>query len=115
MNDLTPSYSQFQTYQPSRDDITEDVFYSLLPDAEALVDELIFPNVVDSSTSENALEAYQKAICAIVCVDNDYPGGVAKSYTSGKVREDYDAASIPTHENTARKYLSGSGLLCRWL
>ena len=115
MNDLTPSYSQFQTYQPGRVDITEESFNGFVQDAEAWVDAYIFPNSVNENTPENVLDAYQRAICGVVCVENDYPGGVAKSYTSGKVREDYDASSLPTNENIAKRYLSGSGLLCRWL
>lgn len=95
--------------------LTAEEFAGIEPNAESWVDAYIFPNLVDSSTDADVLEAYQRAICAVAVVESDYPGGVAKSYTSGKVREDYDETSIPTPENAAFPYLSGSGLLCRWL
>lgn len=114
MNNCEPTYAQFQTMQPGAT-VTEDEYAALVPDAAAWVDAYIFPNSVTESTAAAVLDAYQRAICAVVVVDNDYPGGVSKSYTSGKVREDYDETSIPTPENVAHEYLSGSGLLCRWL
>ena len=115
MNNQAPTFQQFQTYQPGRADIDAATFAALLPNAESWVDEFIFPNSVNESTRADVLAAYQKAICAIVCTDNDYPEGVSKGYTSGKVREEFDADTIPSHANIARQYLSGSGLLCRWL
>lgn len=114
MNSCAPTFAQFQTYQPGAA-LTEQEYAALLPDAEAWTDAFIFPNSVDGDTDADVLEAYQRAVSAVVSVHHDFPGGVTKSYASGKVREDYDEASIPTAENAAAPYLSGSGLLCRWL
>lgn len=114
MNNQAPSYDMFLIYQPNAG-IDADSFDALLPNAEAWVDEYIFPNSVSAISKEETIAAYQQAICAIIKVDSDYPEGVSKSYTSGKVREEFADSSIPTHENIASQYLSGSGLLCRWL
>lgn len=114
MNNCEPTYSQFLTYQPAAD-VSSDTFDGLVANAAAYVDYLVFPNSVTATSDADVLEAYQRAVCAVITVENDFPGGVAKSYTSGKVREDYDESSIPTPRNAAYPYLSGSGLLCRWL
>lgn len=114
MNNCEPTYAEFTAYRPDAS-VTAEQFAALVSDAAAYVDYLVFPNSVDATTDTDVLDAYKRAISAVCVVENDYPGGVAKSYTSGKVREDYDESSIPTPYNAAHPYLSGSGLLCRWL
>lgn len=116
MSDYAPTYQQFTEYQPGRaSDIDSERFDALLPDCEARVDAFIFPNEIDSETPAAAVEAYQRAICAVVCVAFDYPAGASTHYTSGKVSETFTAETIPTADKAAKYYLSGSGLLCRWL
>lgn len=115
MNNQAPTFAQFQTYQPGRTDIDAEEFAALLPDCEAWIDAYIFPNSVDSSSDSDVIEAYQKAICACVVSYNDNPDGALKAYTSGKVREEFDASTVHTFVNVAWPYLAGSGLLCRWL
>lgn len=114
MNNCEPNYSQYKAFQPNAG-VSVESFAGIVGNATAYVDYLIFPNSVTPQSDPDTLDAYRRAISAVITVENDYPGGVAKSYTSGKVREDYDEASIPTPHNAAYPYLSGSGLLCRWL
>lgn len=115
MNGCGPTYGDFMAYQPGRSDIGFDRFTALAPDAEARVDAFIFPNSVDSGTPAAALEAYKRAVCAVVCVAEDYPAGASTHYSSGKVSETFTPETIPTADKAAKYYLSGSGLLCRWL
>ena len=113
MNGCAPTYSDFMACQPGRTDIGQDRFDALLPDAEARVDAFIFPNSVDASHPH--VSDYRKAVCAAVCALDDNPSGAVTGYTSGRVSEQYAAGSVTTPENAAARYLSGTGLLCRWL
>ena len=116
MNGYAPTYDDFLQYQRGRAaEVTAERFCALLPDSEARVDAFIFPNSVDENTPAAAVEAYKKAVCAVVCVAYDYPAGASTHYTSGKVSETFTAETIPTADKAAKYYLSGSGLLCRWL
>ena len=114
MNNQAPTYAQFVTYT-GREDVTQEDYALMLPNAEAWIDAYIFPNSVDSQTSADVLEAYQKAISAVIACEYDNPGGAVKAYTAGKVHEELDASTVQTYKNVAHPYLSGSGLLCRWL
>ena len=115
MNSLAPSFSQFQTYRPGSA-ITEAEFNALIADAEAYTDAFIYPNTVDSETDAWIVEAYQRAMCAALQFAYDYPSGVPTSYTAGKVHETFGKdAEQATRESAVYYYLSGTGLLCRWL
>ena len=116
MNNLQPSWTEFQGYRPGSD-ISETEFDALIADAEAWVDEYIYPNTVDTDSAADTVTAYKAAICAVCDFDAEYPAGAASSYTAGKVHETFstDGQDAPSREASARMYLSGSGLLCRWL
>ena len=118
MNSQAPTYLEFKAYRPGSS-LTSDGYAALVGDAEAYVDEYIYPNSVDGETAEAVLTAYKKAVAAVVDFDDSFPYGSAPSaYTAGKVHETFgsgQSSDAPTREGCAREYLSGSGLLCRWL
>lgn len=115
MNNLQPTYAEFEAYQPSYAGMDETAFSNVVQDATAWVDAYIFPNSVDSSTDAGAVEAYKRAICAVIATEQSYPNLHTRSYTTGKVHEELDGSGDQVLANAAAPYLSGSGLLCRWL
>lgn len=116
MNNLAPTYEQFVAYQPAyADEVSAADFEGVVSDATAWVDAYIMPNVVDATTDADVLEAYQRAICAVITTGVDYPSMGVKNYTSGKVHEELDGTAYEMLTSAVAPYLSGTGLLCRWL
>ena len=95
--------------------MTSTEYAEVIQDATAWVDAYIFPNSVDSSTDADVLEAYRRAICAVIACGIKYPSLGVKSYTTGKVHEELESGEYGMLESAVDPYLSGSGLLCRWL
>ena len=115
MNNQAPTYNEFKSYRPGTT-VSSDTFSGLIADSEAYVDAFIYPNTVDAETPAWIIEAYKRAICAALQFTYDYPSGVPTSYTAGKVHETFGKdAEQSTRESEVNYYLSGTGLLCRWL
>lgn len=106
---ILPTFAQFTAWGFKGD---QETFLGLLTPAQAVVDYCIpVPNEVDA-TDAVQVTAYQKAICATVEYLESQPAQGIKAYTAGKVHEEFTGAE--SAYATARKYLSGSGLLSMW-
>lgn len=115
MNNLQPTYAEFERYQPRYAGIDETAFTDVVQDATAWVDAYIFPNVVDAASDPETVNAYKRSICAVIATERDYPDLHTKAYTVGKVHEELDGSGFALLSDAVAPYLSGSGLLCRWL
>lgn len=115
MNNLQPTFAEFQAFQPAYADMASESYADVVQDATAWVDAYIFPNSVTSESDADVITAYKQAICAVIATEKAYPELHVKAYTTGKVHEELDGSGYQMIATAAAPYLSGSGLLCRWL
>ena len=95
--------------------MASESYADVIQDATAWVDAYIFPNSVTSESDADVITAYKQAVCAAIACGQKFPTLGVKAYTTGKVHEEFDGSANQMIANEVAPYLSGSGLLCRWL
>lgn len=91
-------------------ELEAEAFSEKILAAQYEVDKAIYPNEVEPHN----LRAYKDSICALCDYIADEDAGI-ESWRVGETTETYSSEKVDTPVKILNRYLSGSGLLSRWL